>query len=78
MVDCNGDSATHLSSRFDYPSMLQLLLDAGASMTACNWSDRTLLMEAAANGVNSCVTLLLARLGDKVSEQLIWMGDHWK
>ena len=69
-VDNDGDSAAHIACYFNHSWTLALLLDAGASMDARNNHGRTPLMVAAANGATDCVTLLLARSGDDVGEQL--------
>ena len=75
MVDEHGDSAAHLASWFDEPSMLALLLDSGASMDARNNAGQTLLMAAARHGAIDCVNLLFARLGDGLGEHL-GMADN--
>jgi ankyrin repeat protein len=70
MVDGEVDSAAHLACCFNQPSALALLLDAGASTTAPEGRGLTPLMVAAEQGAIDCVTLLLARFGDEVGEQL--------
>ena len=59
MVDNDGNSAAHHACRLNHPSILDLLLDAGALMIARDNRGRTPLMVAAVRGATGCVTLLL-------------------
>ena len=62
--------ATHRACMGRASSTLALLLDASASMDARNNLGRTPLIVAAESGATQCSTLLLARCGDALGEQL--------
>ena len=71
LQSARGSFATHWACFSNQPFALALLLDAGASMDARDNRGRTPLMVAAAvRGATDCVSLLLARFGDEVGEQL--------
>ena len=77
MVDHFGHSATHYACSTNHHSTLDLLLDAGASMTARDAFRQTPLMAAAERGATNCVMMLLGRLeNDEVGEQLGMVDNH--